>query len=105
MGMNDEYGKKMSVALAAVRRMHKDVSKLLVDADRTIGQGKKSIFEKAATSGLSKKFDTPNWMARFSYRYYYSAAEKTDSVLVDAITVWFFDEDDPTRIEAPHLLI
>jgi len=49
----DEYGKKASRALAAVRRMHGDVSKLLADADGTIGKGKVSAFGSWATQELT----------------------------------------------------
>jgi hypothetical protein len=97
---NDDYGRRVNLALTAVRRMHADVSKLLVDADGTIGKGKVSLFGNNATQGLSYNVKTEYWMAYFVYRFY-EAAEGTDPNLVEAINVWFFHP----RIEEPCLMV
>lgn len=100
--MSDDYGKKISQALAAVRRMHADVSRLLVDADRTIGQGKDSLFGNYATRWLTYNVKADYWMAWFVFRYY-PASDDSEPGLVDAISVWFFDNQ--SRIAEPHLLL
>src|SRR6516225_545657 len=88
MGMNDDYGKKINQALKAVRQMHADVSKLLVDADGTIGKGKIAVFSNA-TRDLTVGVQAKTWMAWFVYRYY-AAPDATEAGMVDAVTVWFF---------------
>jgi hypothetical protein len=99
---DDDYGRKVGQALAAVRRMHADVSKLLVDVEGTIGKGKASVFGSYSTRDLSSSFRDPRWMAWFVYRYF-AAGVGADPSVVDAVTVWFFDND--RRIEEPHLLV
>src|SRR3954454_1641309 len=96
----DDYGLKISRALAAVRRMHADVSKLLVDADGTIGKDKDSLFGNYATRNLTYSVKADFWMAWFVHRYY-AAPNGPDPGLVDAISVWFFDNQ--SRITEPHL--
>ena len=100
--MTDDYGRKIGQALAAVGRMHADVSKLLVDAEGTIGKGKVSVFGGYSTRDLSSSYRDPRWMAWFVYRYF-AAGDGADPSVVDAINVWFFDRD--RRIEEPHLLV
>lgn len=99
---DDDYGRKVGQALAAVRRMHADVSKLLVDVEGTIGKGKASVFGSYSTRDLSSSYRDPRWMAWFVYRYF-AAGDGADPSVVDAVTVWFFDND--RRIEEPHLLV
>jgi hypothetical protein len=101
MGMNDDYGKKINQALKAVRQMHADVSKLLVDADGTIGKGKIAVFSNA-TRDLTVGVQAKTWMAWFVYRYY-AAPDATEAGMVDAVTVWFFDHQSP--IDEPLLLL
>jgi hypothetical protein len=96
----DDYGLKISRALAAVRRMHADVSKLLVDADGTIGKNKDSVFGNWATRDLNYKPRADYWMSWFVYRYY---AGGEAPGIVDGLSVWFFDSLD--RINEPHLLV
>lgn len=100
--MTDDYGRKIGQALAAVRRMHADVSKLLVDVEGTIGKGKASVFGSYSTRGVSASYRDPQWMAWFVYRYF-AAGDGADPSVVDAVTVWFFD--GLKRIEEPHLVV
>jgi hypothetical protein len=95
-----DYGQKMNSALSAVRRMHSDVSKLLVDVDSTIGKGMNPIFGSYATTNLTYNYKADYWMAAFVYRLY-SDAEKPG--IVKGITVWFFD--DSNQIAEPLLLV
>jgi hypothetical protein len=87
---SDDYGLKISRALAAVRQMHADVSKLLVDADGTIGNGKESVFSNYATKNMTYNVRAQYWMAWLVFRYY-TAPDGTDPGLVDGITVLFFE--------------
>jgi len=101
--MNNEigdYGKKMNSALSAVRRMHSDVSKLLVDVDSTIGKGMNPIFGSYATTNLTYNYRADYWMAAFVYRLFSDAINPGS---VKGITVWFFD--DAKRIDEPYLLV
>lgn len=98
----DDYGKKISLALAAVRRMHADVSKLLLDADGTLGKHKASVFGNWATRDLNYKPKADYWMSWFVYRYY-ASAEGAAPGLVEGLSVCFFD--NLNRITEPHLLV
>lgn len=98
----DEYGKKMSLALAAVRRMHGDVSKLLVDADAAVGKGKVIAYGSYATQDLTYSYKADFWMAEGVYRFY-ATKPPADQTVVEALTVRFFDLED--RIAEPFLLV
>jgi hypothetical protein len=102
--MINNDGQRVGLALDAVRRMHADVSRLLVDTDGTIGKGKESVFRKIVTRDLTYNVRAAFWMAWFAYRYY-ATAEGSDPNLVEAVTVWFFDKYAPVRINEPHLLL
>jgi hypothetical protein len=99
---SDDYGKKMSLAVAAVRRMHADVSKLLIDADRAIGTGKVSVFGNFVTDSLKYTVPADCWMAKGVYRLY-AAKPPTDETVLDALTARFFDAEE--RIVEPFLLV
>jgi hypothetical protein len=68
--MSDDYGKRMGLALRAVRQMHSDTSKLLQDCDGTIGKGRPSVFGKTVTADLTYQINALQWMAEGVYRYY-----------------------------------
>lgn len=92
--MSESYGKKIAMALRAVRQLHGDTSKLLVDYDKTrIAEGCYSVF-KNVTQELSYSVNAPYWMAQYVYRYY---AKKSTPGLVEGLTVCFFREniDEP----------
>lgn len=95
-----DYGTKMNSALSAVRRMHSDVSKMLVDADSTIGNGWNPIFGSFATTNLTYSYRADYWMAAFVYRLF---SDANNPGTVKGITVWFFD--DSKLIIEPHLLV
>lgn len=100
--MNDDYGQKINLALAAVRRMHADVSKLLVDADGSIGKGKASVFDAYATRDLTYHYRADFWMAEGVYRLY-APKGASDEHPVEGLTVRFFDQEG--RIEEPFLIV
>ena len=100
--MNDDYGLKMTQALGALRQMYADVSKLLVDADGSIGKGKASVFGSTCIRGLSQSYSNPNWMPWCVYRWFADAGG-TDPGLVEGVTAWFWDGHG--RIAEPHLLV
>lgn len=102
--MSDDYGRKIEQALAAVRRMHADVSKLLVDLDKTIGRGKTSVYGGRATSDMSGSYREPRWMTWFVHRYFVSGNE-ADASLVEAISVCFIDPTEPQRFDEPLLIL
>lgn len=99
---SDEYGKKVNQALAAVRRMHGDVSKLLVDAEGTIGKGKVPVFGSYATQDLTYHYKADCWMAEGVFRVW-AAKPPADQAVVEALTVRFFDLE--SRIAEPYLLV
>jgi len=100
--MNDGYGKQINLALAAVRRLHADTSKLLVDADSTIGLGKRSVLGNQATRDLTNVHRAEYWMAEGVFRYYVSKPPG-EPALIDGLTIRFFDLE--SRIEEPFLLV
>ncbi len=83
--MKTEYGSKVAGALKAVAQMHSDTSKLLVDCDKQIGRGRRSVFGSYATKELTYNFQAEYWMAEGVYRYY-----EAGPMLVDGVTVAFF---------------
>lgn len=98
----DDYGRKASMALAAVRRMHADVSRLLVDAEGTFGKDKTSAFGSYATQDLTYSYKADYWMPEGVFRVWASKPPAEQEV-VDAVTVRFFDLEG--RIEDPFLLV
>jgi hypothetical protein len=101
MGMSDEYGRKINRALAAVRRLHGDVSKLLVDADGTIGKDLLPAIE-VATVDQARGHRVDCWMAKGVFRMW-KARPPADQTLRDVLMVRFFDAIFP--IEEPILLL
>ncbi len=102
--MSDDYGRKIGQALTAVRRMHADVSKLLVDVEGTLGKGKTSVFGSRATSDTSGSYRVPRWMTWFVHRYF-DGGHDSDTNPVDAICVCFIDPNEPPRFHEPLLLL
>jgi hypothetical protein len=68
--MSNDYGLRVGTAIRAVARLHSDTSRLLLDCDGTIGQGRTSIFKNYATSDLTWNVKANHWMAAGIYRYY-----------------------------------
>lgn len=99
---DDDYGRKVGQALAAVRRMHADVSKLLVDAEGAIGKGKVSVFDAYATRDLTYHFKADFWMAEGVFRLY-APKPPASEPMVEGLTVRFFDTE--SRIEEPYLIV
>jgi len=96
--MSEAYGKKITLALQAVRQLHGDTSKLLVDYDkRRYAEGCYSVFENVATRDLTYNVNAEYWMAQAVYRYYANDAKPG---LVEGVTVCFFQG----KIDEPILL-
>ena len=96
--MADEYGKKLTTALAAVRQLHSDTSKLMVDFDgKMFAAGWSSVFENIATRDLTYSVRAQFWMAEGVYRYY---ANDGNPGYIEGLTVAFFDK----RAEEPLFL-
>jgi hypothetical protein len=98
--MSTEYGRKIAGALAAVRQLHSDTSKMLVDFDKKIVHaGWISAFDNTATRDLTYQMAAQHWMAKGVFRYYW----RKEGVrgLVRGLTVRFFSR----RIEEPVLLV
>jgi len=86
---SDEYGKQMDIALAAVRRMYADTSKMLHDCDSTIGRGKKPIHGNNIVCGQSFTLNkSDEWMPQFAYRYY-EPVPTVESGVIEAVVVCF----------------
>ncbi len=97
--MADEYGKKLTTALAAVRQLHSDTSKLLVDFDSKMFAGDwSSVFENTATGDLTYAVKAQFWMAQAVFRYY---AKDGNPGHVEGLTVAFFQ----SHAEEPLFLI
>lgn len=94
-----DYGRKMKSALSAVRRMHSDVSKMLVDADSTIGKGLNPLFNGYATTNLTYSYRADCWMSGLVFRLF---TDTDRPGIVKGITVWFFD--NANKMTEPHLL-
>lgn len=93
--MKTDHGQKLAGALRAVRNLHSDTSKLLVDCDKHIGGGRDSVFGSYATKDLTWSVNASSWMAEGVYRYY-----KAGPRLVDGVTVTFWN----TELEIEPLL-
>jgi hypothetical protein len=87
--MNTEQGQKIAGALKAVAQLHSDTSKLLLDCDAYIANGRRSVFGNNATRDLTWHAKAAHWMAEGVYRFY-----EGNSLNVDAITVTFFKPDE-----------
>ncbi len=100
--VNDDYGRRIGMALKAVRQMHADASRLLADCDGTIGKGKAlAIRSNNATTGISYSLGRI-WMAEGAYRCY-AAAPDVQPGLVEAICLCFFG--DKVATEEPVLVV
>jgi hypothetical protein len=83
--MDSDYGTQLGQALRAVARLHADTSKLLVDCDKYIGNGRKSLFGNYVTRDLTYNVKADFWMPEGVYRHY-----DAGGTVVDSITVTFF---------------
>jgi hypothetical protein len=85
--MAEEYGVLIDGAVRAIARMHGDTSKLLIDCDKRIGNGRLSVFGNYATRDLKYNVQADYWMAAAVYRYYLAHPN-----CVEAVTVSFLEE-------------
>lgn len=85
--MSENYGELVGGALRAVAQLHSDTSRLLVDCEKRIGDGRKSIFGNWVTQDLTYNLRAQQWMAQGVFLYY-PAGERS----VDAITVSFLQD-------------
>lgn len=85
--VSDDYGRRVGMAIRAVRQLHEDASRLLSDCDGTIGKGLR-VCPRAnvATADLSTVLGGC-WMAEGAYRCY--AASETQAGLMDGICLCF----------------
>src|ERR1700722_1838486 len=102
-----EYGTKIAGALKAVAQMHAETSRLLVDCDKYIGNGRPSVFGSYATRDLTYHYKATFWMAEGVYRYYPAGPDAVEGVYryypagpdaVEGVTVAFHyagAPDDP----------
>ena len=93
------YGKKIGQAIDAIRKMHAQVSQLMVDCDGLF-QDYSSVFGSYATRELTYNVRAESWMADGVYRYWY----RTDGPVI-AITVIFFRPDNKVQREEPLLIV
>lgn len=98
--MSVDYGKRLTSALAAIRHLHSDTSKLMVDFDGYMfADGWDSVFENVATRDLTRHVKAKFWMAEGVHRYYTKNAK---TGLVEGLTVIFFNprEEEPLFLTA-----
>jgi len=97
--MDSDYGVKLGQALGAVARLHADTSKLLVDCDKHIGKGRRSLFRSYVTRDLTYNVKADFWMPEGVFRHY-----DAGGLLVDSVTVTFFmppSSGDPDSVPQP----
>lgn len=97
--MDSDYGLKLGQALRAVARLHADTSKLLLDCDKHIGKGRRSLFGNFVTRDLTYNVKADFWMPEGLFRHYDAGL-----FLVDSITVTFFmpaGSGDPESVPQP----
>jgi len=99
--MNQDYGRKVGLALQAVQQLHADSLRLLQDCDMTIGQGRDSLFGNKVGDDYDTRIDK-KWMAEGVFRFY--DASKVKPGLVEAITLCFVDLQTPSKVVEPMLL-
>lgn len=98
----DDYGRRVSQALRAVRRLHEDTSRLLQDCDGTVGKGltlatKTTYVTKDSFWSLGKP-----WMPDGAFRCY-SPDPTTRPGLVDAVAACFLGEK--VAVDEPVLIV
>jgi hypothetical protein len=96
--MNPDYGKRVEGALDAIRQLHADTSRLLVDFGKTVDANWDSVFGNYVTRGLTYNVIADYWMAEGVYRYW---SDIFDPAVVKALTVCFFGRG----IAEPLLLV
>lgn len=99
---SDDYGRRMGMALKAIRQMFADTSKLLQDCDGSIGKGKPLATKgNNATRDISYSLGKP-WLAKIAFRCY-AADQVGDPGLVEVVSAVFFAEQH--ELEEPLLLV
>ncbi len=96
--MTSDYGRQIMIALNAVRQLHSDTSRLLVDFGKKMGADWYSVFGNFATRELTYSVNTEFWMAEGVYRYW---ASNNCPGVVKGLTICFFDR----RIQEPILVV
>lgn len=94
-----DYGKNIGQALEAVRKMHSQVSQLLVDCDGLF-EGYRSVFGSYATKELTYAHNADFWMAEGVYRYWFR-----ENLPVIGVTVIFLQTDTTVQREEPLLVV
>ena len=100
--MTDDYGKRVGLALRAVRQLYADTSRLLSDCDAAVGRGK-----PLATKNTGAVKDTywslgKEWMPEGAFRCY-SPEPDARPGLVEAVCACFFGEK--VAAEEPLLIV
>ena len=99
--VSDDYGRRVGMALRAVKQLYADASRLLSNCDGTIGKGRRVCTKSyAATNGLSSLLGG-GWMAEGAYRCYAAEPDKQPG-LVEAVCLCFTGET--TAREEPLLV-
>jgi hypothetical protein len=97
--MNDDYGHKVGAALLAIQQLHGDCSRLLLDADKLMGNWI-AIHGTYVTSNLSWDVKRGFYMAEGLYRHYANANKPN---CVRSIITCFGSNREP--IPEPLLLL
>ncbi len=97
MGVDLDYGLQLGQAIRAVASLHADTSRLMLDCDKYIGKGRRSLFGNWVTRDLTYHVKADCWMPEGVFRYY-----EAGPVLVDAVAVTFFmSKGDPETVLQP----
>ncbi len=99
--VTDDYGRRVGMALKAVRQLHADASRLLLDCDGTIGKGLQVCPKGNVVTGDMSTVVGGTWMAEGAYRYY-AAPTDNEPGRVDGVCLCFIGEavaaDEPVLI-------
>jgi len=95
----EEWGLQMSLALKAVRAMHVDSSRLLLDLDRTL-VGYTSVYRSVATiDSMSYDIKKPDFMTDGVFRHWVHPSQ-ADTVIAVNLAFW----DDNVDLKEPFFI-
>jgi hypothetical protein len=95
---SEDWGTQMLLALKAVRTMHADSSRLLLDLDRAL-VGYKSIYGSFATMDLSYDIKRASFMSEGLLRHWVHSS-RPDTVIAVNIAFW----DDNAGLNEPFFI-
>lgn len=98
--MDPEYGKKVGLAFAAVYQLHRDTSRLLLDAVPRLWPNRRT--DNQAFDGISGSVNNPDhWMP---YAVSMTAPVGEPTVTASEFAMIFF-WDEPPKPQEPHLVL